>query len=53
MEGFSAAQLSAHHAGIVYAPVVITDGSPGALVKDLHSPGAGTAPVHEAELSAV
>ena len=37
----------------VQVPAVITDGAPGALVKDLHSPGAGTAPVHQAELSAV
>ena len=51
-EGFSTAQLSAHHAGIVQVPAVITDGAPGAMVKDLHSPGAGTPPVHEAELSA-
>ena len=41
------------HAGIIQVPAVITDGAPGALVKDLHSPGAGTAPVHQAELSAV
>ena len=53
IEGFSTAQLPAHHAGIVQVPAVITDGAPGALVKDLHSPGAGTAPVHQAELSAV
>ena len=32
---------------------ITTDGAPGALVKDLHSPGAVTAPVHQAELSAV
>ena len=53
IEGFSTAQLPAHHVGIVQVPAVITDGAPGALVKDLHSPGAGTAPVHQAELSAV
>ena len=53
IEGFSTAQLPAHHVGIVQVPTVITDGAPGALVKDLHSPGAGTAPVHQAELSAV
>ena len=53
IEGFSTAHLSAHHAGIVQVPAVITDGAPGALVKDLHSPGAVTAPVHQAELSAV
>ena len=53
IEGFSTAQLPAHHVGIVQVPAVITDGAPGALVKDLHSPGTGTAPVHQAELSAV
>ena len=53
IEGFSTAQLLAHHAGIIQVPAVITDGAPGALVKDLHSPGTGTAPVHQAELSAV
>ena len=53
IEGFSTAQLPAHHASIIQVPAVITDGAPGALVKDLHSPGAGTAPVHQAELSAV
>ena len=53
IEGFSTAQLPAHHTGIVQVPAVITDGAPGALVKDLHSPGTGTAPVHQAELSAV
>ena len=52
-EGFSTAQLPAHHAGIVQVPAVITDGAPGALVKDLHSPGAETSSVHQAELSAV
>ena len=52
IEGFSTALLSAHHAGIVQVPAVITDGTPGALVKDLHSPGTGTASVHQAELSA-
>ena len=51
--GFSTAQLPAHHVGIVQVPVVITDGAPGALVKDLHSPGTGTAPIHQAELSTV
>ena len=51
IEGFSTAQLPAHHVGIIQVPAVITDGAPGALVKDLHSPGAGTAPVHQAELS--
>ena len=49
IEGFS----TAHQVGIIQVPAVITDGAPGALVKDLHSPGAGTAPVHQAELSAV
>ena len=53
IEGFSTAQLPAHHTGIVLVPAVIGDGAPGALVKDLHSPGAGTAPVHLAGLSAV
>ena len=53
IEGFSTAQLPAHHVGIIQVPGAIIDGAPGALVKDLHSPGAGTAPVHEAELSAV
>ena len=53
IEGFSTAQLPAHHAGIVQVPAVITDGAPGTLVEDLHSPGAGTAPVHQAELPAV
>ena len=52
IEGFSTALLSAYHAGIVQVPAVITDGTPGALVKDLHSPGTGTAPIHQAELSA-
>ena len=52
-EGFSTAQLPAHHVGIIQVPAVITDDAPGALVKDLHPPGAGTAPVHQAELSAV
>ena len=33
------AQLPAHHAGILQVPAIITDGTPGALVKDLHSPG--------------
>ena len=53
IEGSSTAQLPAHHAGIVQVPAIITDGAPGALVKDLHSPGAGTSSVHQAELSAV
>ena len=53
IEGISTAQLPAHHAGIVQVPAVITDSAPGALVKDLHSPGAGTSSVHQAELSAV
>ena len=53
VEGFSTALLSAYHAGIVQVSAVTTDGAPGALVEDLHSPGAGTAPVHQAELSAI
>lgn len=53
MEGFSTTQLSAHHARIVQVPAVITDGAPGALVKDLHSAGTGTTPGHQAELWAV
>ena len=52
-EGFSTAQLPAHHAGIVQVPAVITDGAPGALVKDLHSPRAATTSVRQADLSAV
>ena len=51
-EGFSTAQLPAHHVSIVQVPAVITDGAPGALVKDLHSPGAASTPIHQAELSA-
>lgn len=53
VQGFSTAQLPAHHAGIVQVPVVITDGAPGALVKDLHSPRAATTSIHQADLSAV
>lgn len=53
VDGFSTAQLSAHHVGIVQVPAVVTDGAPGAPVKDLHSAGAATAPVHQAKLSAV
>ena len=53
IEGFSTAQLPAHHTGIVQVPAVITDGTPGALVKDLHSPSTVTAPIHQAEQSAV
>ena len=52
IKGFFTAQLSAHHAGIVQVPAVITDGTPGALVKYINSPGTGTASVHQAELSA-
>ena len=52
-EGFSTAQLPAHHVGIVQVPVIITDGAPGALVKNLHSPGTASTPIHQAELSAV
>ena len=52
-EGFSTAQLPAHHTGIVQVPAVITDGAPGTLVKDLRSPGTGPGPIHQAELSAV
>lgn len=52
-KGLSAVQLSAHHAGTSQAPVVITDGAPGALVQDLHSPGAALVPVCQAQLSAV
>ena len=53
IEGFSTPHLPAHHAGIDQVPAVITDGAPGTLVKDLHSPSAGTTPVHQAELSAI
>ncbi|KAG8509103.1 Antigen WC1.1, partial [Galemys pyrenaicus] len=52
-EGLPTAQLSAHHVGIRQVPAVITDGAPGALVKDLHSAGAAMASVHQAELCAV
>ena len=51
IEGISTAQLPAHHAGIVQVPAVITDGAPGALVKNLHSSGAATTSVHQADLS--
>ena len=53
VQGFSTAQLPAHHAGIVQVPAVITDGAPGALVKNLHSSGAATTSVHQADLSTV
>ena len=53
IDSWSTVQLPAHHVGIVQVPAVITDGAPGALVKDLHSPGAGTTPVYQAKLSAV
>ncbi|KAG8512283.1 Antigen WC1.1, partial [Galemys pyrenaicus] len=38
VEGLPTAQLSAHHVGLRQVPAVITDGAPGALVKDLHMP---------------
>ena len=53
IEGLSTAQLSAHHAGIVQVPAVITNGAPGALIKDIHSSGAETGFTQQAELSAV
>ena len=53
IESWSTAKLPAHHAGIIQVPAVIADGAPGALLKDLHSPGTVTAAVHQAELSAV
>ena len=53
IESFSTAQLPAHHVGIVQVPAVITDGAPGVLVKNFHSPSTGTIPIHQAELSAL
>lgn len=50
MEGHSTTQMCAHHVEIAQVPVVITDASPGTLVKDLHSPHTVNIPIDQAEL---
>lgn len=38
LEGAPAAQLPAHHLGVLHVPVVITDPAPLAVVEDFHTP---------------
>ena len=51
INGHTAAQLPAHHVGIIQVPAVITDGAPEALMIDLYSPGTTPTSIYQAELS--
>ena len=51
INGHTAAQLPAHHVGIIQVPAVITDGAPGALMKHFYSPGTTPTSIYQAELS--
>lgn len=45
--GWAAADLPAHHVGIVHVPVVITHRPPNGFVEDLHPTWAAVVAVHQ------
>lgn len=44
--GGAAAELSAHHVGVVHVPIVVAHRPPNGLVEDLHPPLTAVVPIH-------